>query len=336
MTHRSEDEREGRAAEDGGASGAREAREASGMSRRTLLKAGSAATLAGTIIGGGIAAADGGSQEAEEWSILRGLGAERDTYWDKTGTYFSQKNVDLKQLSSGGFVRAKIDGKWQDFTVREIDDAFFDFNMKMRIRMFEVMAGSKSYDIYNDAHNAAVGTYGSNRGDSRFLVNVAFKGMGWVPKPDYLDDRIQELQDNYTASMMTKVQLLYEGYQNTSMWDRRFFGSLELYTTVDNETHSFLNQMVNPVSTICTLADESYEFRTVARLMHVSDPGLTSWEKKVMTYINYAHDFFHGGPDPDKLTVHNNAVMYFIIEEFDNSPFGATDTAGGQRRVPVG
>ncbi len=305
-----------------------------GVSRRSLLMAGGAATLAVPLLTGRAAtAAD--SDEYAELKTIQKLGSARESYWDATGKYFVQKNVDTEKLDKG-ILRARIDGTWQEFVNSEIDDAFFSHNVAMRLRMFEVMTGSKAFDIYNDAHNAAVGSYGSNRGDSRFHMNVAFKGMGWVPKPDRIDARIKELEDNYTTSMMAKMQLLYAGYQDKSMWDLRLLASLELYTSKDSETHTFLNQMVNPVSTLCTLGDESYEFRTVVRLLHPDNPRLTDYERKVVTYINYAHDFFHGGPDPTKLYVHNIGVIYYIVEEFDNSPFGATNTAGGQKRVPLG
>jgi hypothetical protein len=245
-----------------------------------------------------------------------------------------QKNVDMGQVGKG-IIRARVNGVWRDFVIRELDNAFFDFNMKMRQRMLGYMMGMSKLEMYNDAHNAAVGTYGSNRGDSSFILNVAFKGMGWVPRPEHLDARIKELEDKYLSDMATKIAVLVNGYKDVAMWERRFLGSLELYTSRQYETHTFLNQMVNPVATICTLAEQSYEFRTIARLIHPKDPGLTDWEKKVVTYINYAHDFFHGGPDKTKLVVHNIGVMYFIVEEFDDSPWGATPTAGGKKRVPA-
>jgi len=234
-----------------------------------------------------------------------------------------------------GIIRARVEGEWQTFVIREMDEAFYNFNIAMRVRMLDVMSGKKNLDMYNDAHNAAVGSYGSNRGDSRFTVNVAFKGMGWVPRPERLEERAKLYFDNYKANMMTKMQLLMAGYNDETLWDRRLLGSLELYTIQDYETHTFLNQMVNPVSTICFLGDESYEMRAIARLVHPEDPALSEPEKAQVKWINYAHDFFHGGPNPNTLTVHNIGVAYYIVEEFDNSPWGATSTAGGMKRVPT-
>lgn len=303
------------------------------VSRRSLLMAGGAATLAVPLLTGQKALADD-ADEYSEMKKVQKLGSTRENYWDPSGKFFVQKNVDNSKVDKG-ILRARVDGTWQEFVNREIDDAFFDHNIAMRLRMFEVMTGTKQYEIYNDAHNAAVGTYGSNRGDSRFHVNVAFKGMGWLPTPSRIDARIKELEENYTTSMMKKMQLLYAGYHDKTLWDKRIIGSLELYTTQESETHTFLNQMINPVASICTLGSESYEFRVVTRLLHPEDPGLSDYEKKAVKYINFAHDFFHGGPNPNKLFVHNIGVLYYVVEEFDNSPFGATDTAGGQKRVPL-
>jgi len=303
------------------------------LSRRSLLKAGGAVTLAAGALSGRPARGDAPADPKSGLEGLDELGAKRESYWQQDGAYFVQKNVDVSKVDQG-IIRARVNGVWRDFAIRELDSAYFDFNMKMRKRMLGYMMGMSKLEMYNDAHNAAVGTYGSNRGDSSMIVNVAFKGMGWVPKPDQIEARIQELQGSYTADMMKKVQILTAGYNDPGLWDRRWLGSLELYTTRDFETHTFLNQMVNPVSTLCTLADQSYEFRTIARLIHPGDPGLTAMEKNVVTYINFAHDFFHGGPNPSTLVVHNIGVMYYIVEEFDNSPWGATPTAGGKQRVP--
>jgi hypothetical protein len=307
-----------------------------GISRRSLLKAGGAATLAGTLLASQAAVGSNGDEgtDGSDFDSIRDMGAHREDYWDASGTFFTQKNVDTSQIDQN-LIRARIDGQWHDFVIRELDDAFFNFNIGMRTRMLEVMTGTQEFTIYNDAHNAAVGTYGSNRGDSRFTVNVAFKGMGWVPRKDRIDERTDLYATHYTSDMMTKMQHLFAGYNDPDLWDRRLQGSLELYTSINNETHTFLNQMVNPVSTICFLGDESYEMRAITRLMHPDDPNLSEHEKKLVKWINFAHDFFHGGPDPSKLIIHNIGVAYWIVEEFDNSPFGATDTAGGQKRVPA-
>ncbi len=323
------------------------------LSRRSLIKAGGAAGAAGLACSllTGTAAADNGPGEqggpyTTDFQAVKDTGATRESFWKEGGKYCVQKNVDVTKVDKG-IIRARVDGEWHTFAIRELDDTFLNFNMGMRQRMMNYMAGQGKLGIYNDAHNAAIATYGGNRGDSRFTLNVAFKGMGWIPKKDKIDARIKKYQDNYTAGIMDKMKILYAGYSDKTIWDRTIQGSLELYTRQSNETHTFLNQMINPVSTCCFIGDTvdtstmppktrnvSYELRTVARIIHHKDPNLTEHEKKIVKYINYAHDFFHGGPDKTKLTVHNIGVIYYVVEEFDNSPFGMTNTAGGMKLVP--
>ena len=301
------------------------------LSRRSLLKAGGAATLAGALMATSASAAEGDEAEGD-FEGVKSIGQARESYWRDGGKFFVQENVDTTNVDSTGVIRARIEGQWHDFVVREIDDALFSFNIAMRKNML----GMTQLGMYNDGHNAAVASYGGNRGDSYFTLNVAFKGMGWVPRADRIDERTELYSSKYRDSTMAKAQTLLAGYNEPDLWDRRIQGSLELYTEANNETHTFLNQMVNPVSTLCFLAMESYELRVIARLLHPQDPNLTESEMKVVKWINFAHDFYHGGPNPMQLTVHNIGVIYYVVEEFDNSPYGMTATAGGMKRVPVG
>jgi len=115
--------------------------------------------------------------------------------------------------------------------------------------------------------------------------------------------------------MTEKFNVLESLYKDKALWDYRKLLSLELYSTPDFETHTFLNQMENPISTIIFLDIPSYEIRTVVRLFHPRDPGLTEYEKQIVTYTNTIHTYMH---THFKLVV--PAALYYVIEEFDNSP----------------
>ncbi|MBM4371282.1 MAG: hypothetical protein FJ098_06485 [Deltaproteobacteria bacterium] len=268
----------------------------------------------------------------EELPACTDLNAVRGSYWNEGGTYFVQPSVDASLLEQG-VLRARVDGRWGEFMVSNLSEEFFQYNIEQRIRMINVMMGTEPLEMYNDAHNAAVATYGANRGDSRFSLNVAFKGMGWVPKPDVIQQMADEFYELSNASMMAKIAKIKSNYANTDLWRRDVLGSHELYTSRDFETHTFLNQMENPVSVICTLADRSYEFRTICRLLHPGDPGLSPRDYDIVRWVNYAHDFFHGSPTGE-LTVHRIVALYHMVETFDNSPWGMTPTAGGMQLVP--
>jgi hypothetical protein len=105
-------------------------------------------------------------------------------------------------------------------------------------------------------------------------------------------------------------------YQNgNEFFDRTKQVSLELYTTPEFETHTFINEMSDPGVSIVFLDFPSYELRAIAQLIHPLDPGLTPYEKDVVDYINTIHDYFHSrSPRP------SIGVIYHITEVFDNTP----------------
>lgn len=235
------------------------------------------------------------------------------------GDVFHQDNVDASRIEEGT-IRARIEGKWQSFTLRTFDEAFMEWNIKDRLANLEEMREGRMPD-WSGAHNAAVATYGRNRGDSRFHLNNAIKGTGLCPKHERLEELITRLSETRDKPHQEKFTVLESMYKDTDLWDRRMLVSLELYSKPDFETHTFLNQMENPVSTIVFLDIPSYELRTIARLCHPEDPELLEPEKRIVTYINTIHTYMHSH-FKDSVP----AVVYHVIEEFDNSPAGR----GGQ------
>ena len=57
------------------------------------------------------------------------------------------------------------------------------------------------------------------------------------------------------------------------------------------------------------------------------NPNLTDYEKDVVQYINQIHSYFHGKFPQDYI-----AVIYFVVEVFDNSP--GRKNAMGQKIKP--
>jgi len=305
------------------------------LSRRSFLTLGGLGGLLGwpllsRVLPGSkaLAAPSGGDTPA-----CTDMNALRENFWMDGGAYFLQDNVDASQVGDGA-IHARVDGQWQSYQIRELTKAFQDWNFGKREAMLNFMMTGK-YDLYNDVHSAAIATYGANRGDSRFTLNVAYKGTGWIPKTHFIKTKILQYADTYDAGMMTKFQILQENYDNKDMWRMDVLGSHDLYTTKSFESHTFLNQMVNPVSTICFLDMVSYEIRAIVRLLHPNDPNLTEEELDMVTWVNYAHDWFHGTPDGGPLSVHRIVALYYVVEMFDNSPIGQTSNAGGHRVVPI-
>jgi hypothetical protein len=286
--------------------------------RRTLLAAAGAASVALPL-----AAYLG----REPWRGPRSALAEpgprtRQSYW--RGNYFVHENVDATRFESAGIVRAYVDGEWREFVNRPLGDDFVDWNIGRRL---EILADPMTQmQCLDGPHSGCLATYGANRGDSVFTLNAAFKGFGFYPRESEIDDAIQEVIDFWGDDMMTILSVLRTFYRDRAMWDLRILSSLELYTTPEFETHSFLNQMANPVATICWLAiPGSFEVRAVPRLLHPLDPDLPDIDRKRLHWVNLMHDFFHGSdagvplPDPDNLTW--IGCIYYNVEVFDNSPY---------------
>jgi len=282
------------------------------LGRRALLKLAGAAS-----VGLPLAAYLGGRAP---WRGVRAARAqegprERETYWQPEG-HFIQETVDLTNIDDQ-IIRARVDGEWKEFYNRELSQDYIDWSFGERIS--RLTGGMMCLD---GAHSGCLATYGANRGDSVFTLNAAFKGFGFLPDKSHLDDALEEVLANWDASTMAKAAILLDFYSDQSMWDFHTLTSLELYTSQDFETHSFLNQMANPVATINWLAiPGSYEVRAIPRLVHPLDPDLPEFDHKQVQWINAMHDFYHGGnyPDPDNLPY--IAAIYYVVEVFDNSPY---------------
>jgi hypothetical protein len=239
--------------------------------------------------------------------------------------WFHQEVVDAAKLADG-IIRGKVDGQWQDLKVVSLPDDFCEWNFAKRRE--QLAALKKMMAMPEDAmpmmkpeisgpHNAMVASHGAKRKDSDFDINNAVKGTGWLPTPAKLPEMIALLKKTWNDSMDKKLELLESLYTKaTDIYDRTKQASLELYSQPNFETHSFLNQMVDPgVAVVFLDLPKSYELRCVAQMLHPDDPGLTDYQKQVVEYINLIHDYFHGQAPRKSI-----GVIYHVVQVFDNSP----------------
>lgn len=283
------------------------------LGRRALLKLAGAATL-GLPLASYLGRAP---WKGPAPAAAQPVSPKRETYWH--GDYCVHENVDASQFDNG-IIRARVDGDWQNFYGRRLPQEFVDWNFGARMGY---LSGGMGPMCLDGPHSGCLATYGANRGDSNFSLNAAYKGFGFYPVESRLDEFQAILHDNWTASDATKLSILRGFYNDQSMWDFRVLSSLELYTTPTFETHSFLNQMANPVATICWLAiPGSFEVRAIPRLLHPLDPNLSEVDQKRCMWVNTMHDFYHGGggpyPTPEWMYI---ACVYYVVEAFDNSPY---------------
>jgi hypothetical protein len=244
------------------------------------------------------------------------------SFWK--GEMFFQKSVDVSGYSSG-VIKARIDGTWEEYTIKEMSEAFRTWNTEKRLEFIEHIKTGKMPG-WGGPHSGAVATYGLRRLDSHFTLNNAIKGIGLAPKDENLDEAIERLESTYEHPMPDKMDVLTSFYQKPDFFDWRKQTSLELYATPDFETHTFLNVMENPTATLVFVDIPSFELRTIVRIVHPDDATALPSEKKLLKFVNLAHEYMHG-----KFPRFYPLLLFYVIEEFDNTP----GSKRGIRTVPV-
>ncbi|MBC8385662.1 MAG: hypothetical protein H8E57_09125 [Candidatus Cloacimonetes bacterium] len=254
---------------------------------------------------------------------------------DKDGTFgkelwddstFVQKTVDASRLDQN-IIKAKVSGIWQEFKLENLPDAFLHWNFNKRKQVIDDIQKGKMPGLAGP-HNGIVATYGFRREDTKFKVNNAIKGCGFLPKREKMKEIIKLLKNTYEDDMMKKMKVLTDLYtKGDSIFDVTKQVSLELYASPERGTQTFLNQMTDPTSVIVFMDIPTFKLKTIAYLLHPKNPDLNEYEKDVIEYINLIHSYFHGDFSKEFI-----AVIYNVIESYNSSP--GNENGRGTRMVP--
>jgi len=285
------------------------------LNRREFLE--KAGKLGGAVFISSIA----GKAFAGEWE--QGM----EEFW--TGGTFRQDTVDAS-MEANGLVRAYIDDRWEDFQTIRLPQSFMDWNLSKRLETLEnislLFSGEGgSPPSLAGPHNAAFATWGGKRADSRLEINNAFKGIGLCPKRDRIKDLITKMEEMNSYDMGSKLQYLTELYSDADNFDLSKIISLELYSTPEFETHTFINLMEHPTTSLVFLDDKSYEVRGIGQLVAPDDTQAGEYPVDIVKYTNKAHSFFHG--DFPRMFP---GILVHVTSVFDNTP----GTGRGVRIAP--
>jgi hypothetical protein len=226
---------------------------------------------------------------------------------------FKQETVDSSKARDG-IIRGMVDGKWQKYEIRTLPDAFLKWNLNERLSNLDRMMKGEMSRLAGP-HSGMIASYGIGRKDSRFTLNNAVKGFGFAPEEEFIDEKLKYMKDTFEDTAEKKMSFLIDIYKNPEVFNKKIQTSLELYTTPEFETHSFLNLIQNPQGTIVFLDNPSYEIRTIVRVIHPKDKTADSYERKIVEYTNLIHSYFHG-----KFSKKFIGLICYVIEVFDNSP----------------
>ncbi len=168
-------------------------------------------------------------------------------------------------------------------------------------------------------------TWGGKRADSVMEINNAFKGMGLCPRRDLIKDVLTEMEEMMSAGMGRRLQFLRDLYSTAENFDLSKMISLELYSTPEFETHTFINLMERPTASLVFLDSKSYEVRGIGQLVAPGDDSCGEYAADIVNYTNKAHSLFHG--DFPRLYP---GILVHVTAVFDNSP----GTGRGVRIAP--
>ena len=285
------------------------------LNRRQFL--GKAGKLGGAVFLSSLA----GKALAGEWE--QGM----EEFW-VDGT-FRQYTVDASREAEG-IIRALIDGTWEEFATIELPQPFMDWNLAGRLEvldnismMFSGEGGSPP--SLAGPHNAAMATWGGSRADSRLEINNAFKGMGLCPGRSVIKDLLADMEELMSGGMGPRLQYLIDLYSDAANFDLTKMISLELYSTPEFETHTFINLMERPTTSLVFLDSKSYEVRGIGQLVAPGDTEAGDYANDIVKYTNMAHTLFHG--EFPKLYA---GILVHITAVFDNTP----GTGRGVRIAP--
>ncbi len=232
---------------------------------------------------------------------------------------FLQDCVDVSNEAQG-VVKARIDGVWKDYSTAELPEEFLEWNLTARIEVLDNIMGMMTGQggappSLAGPHNAAMATRGARRNDSILTINNAFKGMGLCPRREIIAEKIDFMQSNMDGSMPEKINYLKDLYSTSDNFDLTKIVSLELYSTPTFETHTFINLMKDPVTSLVFLDNKSYEVRGIGQLVDAEDESCGEYATQIVKYTNLAHSFFHG--EFPRLFP---GILVHILETFDNTP----------------
>jgi len=225
-----------------------------------------------------------------------------------------------------GKIGARVDGKWREFTIKELDKGFRDFQSSSLVSIYNTIINTTS-PVFGGVYCPCIISYGGiSRGDSKFKLNGAYKFVFPAPKEEYIDDIAQGMLDRIEDDKGRR-EWMRENWGNQDLWnysvltgrDETVQGPKDERTNkLYRETHSFRNLMENPQSLLLFLSNNSftsYEVRTICHYVYVDmlDEPADTYEKKIAKFINIL------GYTSHKVDKTFPGMIFYVVEEFDNS-----------------
>lgn len=256
----------------------------------------------------------------------------RKNYWkgSEGSEYFVNRTVNTTQIDSG-YIQARVDGWWRRFQLRDSDEDFWNWNFDERLQRLEIQQDpewlANPTAIAGGPAQPWLATYGNRRGrgDSAFHLNNKVVYISLAPKEEYIEEINNRMLDDIDKgiSFRDDLQWWIDIHYDRDLWRKDIQVAMEVFCTPEFETHTFLNLMENPVSTIGYHAfsdnNKSYELRTIAQIGHPRASNLSDYERALILHPSIQFVWSHAGIATRDMINGLPGIIFYHIEEFDNS-----------------
>ncbi|MFN4190687.1 MAG: hypothetical protein ACK4E2_06815 [Pseudothermotoga sp.] len=215
-----------------------------------------------------------------------------------------------------GCVSLKLKGTEKQYKLHQLNEDFFNWQLQTRAKGLRVFLGVEKGVPNFSPHTVVMSTYSEK---TEFGINSCIKGLGLVPKDEYLEDLSKKAlglielarEKGINETFKERVQFLLELYERPEIFNRNVLSSIEMYYK-----RSYQNILEDPRATLLfydQMSGYSIMFNVIVQLVPREDP--------FYRYVTAVHDLFHVPKDPKiKPDRYEFAYKFWPIEAYDKTP----------------
>lgn len=215
-----------------------------------------------------------------------------------------------------GYVSLSVKGKEKTYKLSDLNEDFYNWQLQTRSKGLKIFLGLEKGAPNFSPHTVVMSTYSE---DTEFPVNSCIKGLGLVPKDEYIEDLAKKAMDliqlarekGINETFRERVQFLLNLYDNPDLFNKSVLSSIEMYYK-----KSYQNVLKDPRATLLfydQMTGYSIMFNVVVELIPRTDP--------FYKYVTAVHDLFHVPKDPSVRTDrYEFAYRFWPIEAYDKTP----------------
>jgi hypothetical protein len=219
----------------------------------------------------------------------------------------------------------KVNGEDISFTLADLPPLFIQWQVEARLRIFTLLNEAGAGHVTTQpAHLAVLATWTTEPAGTNFPVNLTTKGLGLLPKTDFLEEITQGLEQARQdaeglpaeESLPARAEAMKAFYERVETIDTKVLGGLEIF-----EGKTSRNLEVNPLASILYTGEApdypSFQFNVGVEKIGPDNPR---YRFLLAARELFAFDAFHL-----RQTSYPYAYLFHVVEIADKTPFSRHD-----------